>query len=259
MNIPYITTDGQDQMLDAYIPAGLKAPSPAVIYVHGGAWAGGDKSRWTHWPQKTAQNMAFPTFNINYTLISGFPAWEEYVDVANAVAWVKSHAAQYHVDPNRIALIGESAGGQLAELAGTFPAAPQYRPKLVISLSGISDLPLAANDAGCVAVSCTLTATLPQVLATLVQTNLTKISYAASPTTWINASPVTYASPNSSPMLLINSSDELVPVDQLTSMRNALTTNGVPVSTIVLPGTAHAVEYMGQAAYPIIQYLHAHL
>jgi dipeptidyl aminopeptidase/acylaminoacyl peptidase len=60
-------------------------------------------------------------------------------------------------------------------------------------------------------------------------------------------------------MFLINSTNELVPLDQLTSMQNALTSKGVPVSTLILPGTAHAVDYMGQVAYPIIQYLTANL
>ena len=258
-NIPYYSSNGVAQVLDSYVPSDAKPGSPAVIYVHGGGWAAGDKSRWGDWPQKTAANMGYPTFNINYVLNSPNPSWEQYVDVANAIAWVKAHAATYRIDPNRIAVIGESAGGQLAELAGTFPASAQYRPKVVISLSGISDLPLLASDAGCQTVACTLTTTLTQTLAAMVQNNLTKVSYAASPQTWINASPVTYVDASDTPMFLINSTNELTPLDQLTSLQNALTAHGVAVNTLRLPGTQHAVDYMPTAAWPIMQYLSSHL
>ena len=107
--------------LDVYVPDGA-GPFPAVILVHGGGWTGGDKSGGSkkgfmapmHEPLEKA---GYAWFSINYRLAPKHPCPSCIEDVETAIRWVKANAAKYHVDPQRIALSGESAGGHLVELA----------------------------------------------------------------------------------------------------------------------------------------------
>lgn len=107
--------------LDACVPSGT-GPFPAVILVHGGGWSAGDKSGgptkgYMAPMQEPLTAAGFAWFSINYRLAPKFtyPACIE--DVETAIRWVKAHAAEFHIDPKRIALSGESAGGHLVALA----------------------------------------------------------------------------------------------------------------------------------------------
>jgi len=102
--------------LDAFVPAG-KGPFPTCIIVHGGGYTKGDKTSYVKPLFAPLSQAGFAWFSINYRLAPAhrWPACVE--DVRAAIAWVKAHADQYHVDVNRIALIGESAGAHLAAFA----------------------------------------------------------------------------------------------------------------------------------------------
>jgi acetyl esterase/lipase len=88
---------------------------PAVIVVHGGGWRSGERSDFPSWDAWLADE-GYVVFDIDYRL-SPPSTWREGpADVACAVGWVKENAARYGVDPGRVALMGRSAGGQLALL-----------------------------------------------------------------------------------------------------------------------------------------------
>ncbi len=120
-DIEYGTAGGESLKLDAYVPDGT-GPFPAVILVHGGGWNAGDKSGG---PKKgymapmhePLQKAGFAWFSINYRLAPKHPYPACIDDVETAIRWVKANAAKYRLDPKRIALSGESAGGHLVELA----------------------------------------------------------------------------------------------------------------------------------------------
>ena len=103
--------------LDAFVPEG---PGPFVtcILVHGGGFTKGDKTTFIKPLFEPLAKAGFVWFTINYRLAPQhqWPACAD--DVATAIKWVKQHAADYKVDPKRIALIGESAGGHLVSWAG---------------------------------------------------------------------------------------------------------------------------------------------
>jgi acetyl esterase len=89
---------------------------PAVIVVHGGGWRSGERSDFPSWNAWLA-DTGYVVFDIDYRL-SPPPNWQDApADVACAVGWVKDNAARYGVDPERVALLGRSAGGHLALLA----------------------------------------------------------------------------------------------------------------------------------------------
>jgi acetyl esterase/lipase len=111
-NIEYGQADGQSLLLDAFVPAG-NGPFAAVIVVHGGGWGGGDKAKDITGLLRALGDANFAWFSINYRLAPKYQWPDCYDDLKTAVRWVKAHAADYDVDPNRIALIGYSAGGEM--------------------------------------------------------------------------------------------------------------------------------------------------
>jgi alpha-L-fucosidase 2 len=103
--------------LDAFVPPG-EGPFATCILVHGGGFVRGDKQMFIKPLFAPLSAAGFAWFSINYRLAPEhrFPACAE--DVETAVKWVKSHATEYKVDLQRIALIGESAGGHLVSYVG---------------------------------------------------------------------------------------------------------------------------------------------
>jgi acetyl esterase/lipase len=117
-DVEYAIASGQSQKLDIYLPTAGTKPYPVVIWVHGGAWSGGDKNS-----AGTAVNWLLPEgyaiVSINYRLsgIATYPA--QINDCKGAVRWIKAQAASYDFDTNRIGAWGSSAGGHLVALMGT--------------------------------------------------------------------------------------------------------------------------------------------
>ncbi len=103
--------------LDAFVPAG-KGPFPTCILVHGGGFMNGTKQHYITPLFEPLSKAGFTWFTIDYRLAPThrWPACAD--DVTAAVRWVRAHAAEYKVDVNRIALIGESAGGHLVSWVG---------------------------------------------------------------------------------------------------------------------------------------------
>lgn len=103
--------------LDAYVPEGA-GPFATCILVHGGGFTKGDKHSFITPLFEPLAKAGFTWFTINYRLAPQHP-WPACVDdTASAIKWVKAHAAEYKVDVNRIAIIGESAGGYLVSALG---------------------------------------------------------------------------------------------------------------------------------------------
>src|ERR1700722_12576376 len=115
-NIEYAAADGESLKLDAFVPDGT-GPFPVAIVVHGGGWGGGDKAKDITGVLRSLGDAHFVWFSINYRLAPKYKWPACYDDVRAAIAWVKAHATEFNGDPNRIVLIGYSAGGELACLA----------------------------------------------------------------------------------------------------------------------------------------------
>jgi acetyl esterase/lipase len=117
MDLAYATMSPA-QKLDIYLPDG-EAPFPVVLWIHGGGWARGDKALQQSDPQMTLLNRGYAIVSVNYRFSDEaiFPA--QIHDVKAALRWIRAHAEEYQLDPNRIAAWGSSAGGHLAALLGT--------------------------------------------------------------------------------------------------------------------------------------------
>ncbi len=103
--------------LDAYIPPG-KGPHPAVIIVHGGGWEAGDKVTYITPLFEPLAKAGFAWFSIDYRLTPQVRHSEQLVDLRTAIAFVRDNGRRFKVDTNRVAILGESASGQMvAQLA----------------------------------------------------------------------------------------------------------------------------------------------
>ncbi len=118
LNIPYASVSVAQQ-LDIYLPEVGNGPFPVIISIHGGAFMFGDKSDGQVIPMLEGLNHGYAVVSINYRL-SGEALFPNNIhDVKAAIRWIKANAAKYKMDPNKIALWGGSAGGNLSSLAGT--------------------------------------------------------------------------------------------------------------------------------------------
>lgn len=112
-DLTYGTVNGKELKLDAYLCEG-KTPAPAVIFIHGGGWRGGDKAQAPEFLRQPMFDAGVSILSINYRL-SGEALYPAQVDdTTRAVQFVRSKAQEWRLKPDRIAVMGPSAGGHLA-------------------------------------------------------------------------------------------------------------------------------------------------
>lgn len=104
---------GTDNLLDIYMKKEVNVKQPTIFNIHGGAWVYGCKEIYQFYCMSLAKR-GFTVVNINYRLAPEhtFPA--ALSDINQALTYIKEHADEYFVDPDRMILVGDSAGAQLA-------------------------------------------------------------------------------------------------------------------------------------------------
>ena len=111
-NIRY-GSHGKWNLLDVYYPNGTTAPLPTIVSIHGGGYVYGNKEIYRRYGLDMARR-GFAFVNFNYRLAPQWkfptPLW----DTNSVMEWICKNAERYHLDPNRIILVGDSAGAQLA-------------------------------------------------------------------------------------------------------------------------------------------------
>jgi acetyl esterase/lipase len=116
-NIPYATPGHERQVLDVYSPPHAQN-LPVVFWIHGGGWQAGDKSSVQIKPQKF-MDKGFVFVSTNYRLLPNVDMGTIVRDIAQSIHWVHDHIAEYGGDPQRLFIMGHSAGAQLAALICT--------------------------------------------------------------------------------------------------------------------------------------------
>ena len=244
-NIVFATVEQEALRLDVYRPGGVtvSSPLPAIIVVHGGSWSGGDKGEFVPMSRTLAQGGAV-VFDVQYRLASAehlFPT--QVADVKCAIGWVKANAPTYNVDPQRVALLGRSAGGQLALLAAYLADDTSLQPtcavgdtsvRAVISFYAPVDLAWGYRNV-----------LYPDVIhAQAALRNYIGGPVNARPEQYAQASPNTRVSPTSPPSLIIHGgADRIVSVQHARFMDEALQRAHVPHRLLILPWANHGFDF----------------
>lgn len=117
-NVNYKTIGERKLAVDIYYPKSkAKKNRPAVVLIHGGGWKSGDKSQNYNQAVMLAKN-GYVAITVEYrmSLEAKYPA--AVLDIKSAIQWIRLEAKKYQINPNQIAAMGFSAGGQLASLLG---------------------------------------------------------------------------------------------------------------------------------------------
>ena len=113
-DIVYATVGGKPLALDLYMPAGVDRP-PLIVWVHGGAWRGGDKA--TRFPMAfVEQGIATASLDFRQSTEARFPAMVH--DIKAAIRFLRAKAPEYGYRADRVAISGTSSGAHLAALVG---------------------------------------------------------------------------------------------------------------------------------------------
>lgn len=221
--------------------------SPAVIYLHGGSWIGGDHDTGgfiIHEIGPALNAKGFVVASVNYRLGPEEPWPAQIVDAKCAVRYLRANAKVFDIDPAEIGIWGHSAGAHLASLVGT--AGPGAGWDTGAYLKESSRVEAVADLAG----PANLVTLEEEGVPGLVKSNFTSllgpISESDLPAALAAASPITYVSPGDPPFLIIHADDDgIVPIAESEELATELKAANVPVTSVVVHGGGHSLEVPG--------------
>jgi len=197
-DIVYKTTETSNLKLDIYRPKiSSEEKCPAVLLIHGGGWISGSKENQHIMAQHLAEN-GFVAITASYRLSREAPYPAGVIDIKDALRWMKLNADKYHVDAQKIAVLGTSAGAQLATLVGVTPNAEIYN-ELDEAIS--SEVQAIVNIDGIVSFIHPEASAEGKVAGLWLDGSRDE-----NPKNWKEASPLEYVDKNTPPTLFINSS-----------------------------------------------------
>jgi PelA/Pel-15E family pectate lyase len=233
-NLTYARVAGRDLQLDVYRPVGREIV-PAVLIVHGGGWETGSREMERPLARRLA-TLGYAAIPVSYRLgeAGRFPAALH--DLKAAVRWVRAHAAEQGIDPAHIAMLGGSAGGQLAALLGASNGdaalegevgerAGSSTVQAVVDIDGLADF--------------TGQALLDQELAKPNAPSRFLGSYPEHADVWRAASALTHVSKTSAPTLFLNSTAPTPILPGREAMRDKLREMGIASELIIIQDTPH--------------------
>lgn len=229
-DVSYDARFGDATTMDVYVPRGA-GPHPAVMFIHGGAWFAGTKAEYTQAAKRLARS-GYVAATINYRLVPAGTYPHAVQDCLCALSFLRARAADYDLDPDRIAVVGYSAGGHLAALIGVAADHPAHQPDCA---SGRTHAPRAVvSGAG------------PQDLRG--KNNKWVRDFLGGspdevPERFVSASPIAQVGPGKPPFLFINgAADWLVDIDQARAMRDRLRENGNDANLLEVAGGGHLLN-----------------
>lgn len=232
LNVVYTTVNGWEGKMDLYLPLKSGKPSPMLINIHGGGWNHGVKESQTGF--STFFKEGFAVANIEYRLTGQATAPAAIEDARCALVYILLNAKELNIDVNRIVLMGGSAGGHLALMAGLLgnngifdtncKREKEIKVAAIIDKYGITDVGDWAFGP-----------------------NITS----KSATNWLGSqskneafiksvSPVYYVSKSSPPVFIVHGdADPTVPYQQSVELHKKLLAAGVQTEFVTIPGGLH--------------------
>ncbi len=241
-DVVYASVGDRDLHLDLYVPETRPAnPMPLIVWIHGGGWRGGSKEGLRR-PGPILEQGGYILASVEYRL-SGeaiFPA--AIADCKAAVRWLRANAAEYGIDPDRVAVWGSSAGGHLVALLGTAGDVKEWdaihaenqdvssKPTIVCNWFGPTDF-LRMND---------FEGRIDHNAAGSQESEFIGGPIQEHPDKAQRANPITYVSPDDPPMLLMHGEkDRAVPYNQSELLYAALQEAGVESRLYKVVGADH--------------------
>jgi acetyl esterase/lipase len=224
-------------------PAGR---APVLLQIPGGAWASGNKRGQAHPLMSHLAELGWVCVAINYRL-SPKATWpDQIIDVKRAIAWVKTHIAEYGGNPDFIAITGGSAGGHLSSLAALTANIALFQPgfedadtrvQAAIPFYGVYDFTRTDDNA------------LNPAMVPFLEKLVIKQTRASHPQSFAAASSITYVSPDAPPFFVLHGrNDSFIPVTQARSFVARLRAQSAqPVVYAELPYAQHAFDIFGSA------------
>jgi acetyl esterase/lipase len=231
-NITYCSPGGEPQHLNLYIPDNRDRSLPLLVYVHGGGWYTGSKDTATiaEYVPEVAR-LGYVVASVDYRLAPAhtFPA--QIQDTKCAIRFLRAHARQYNIDPARVGMIGESAGGYLAAFAGATGDDARYKTAEYRNQS----------DAVQAVVDLFGPSTFTAVEARADAARMAQRFLGSASRTEASIAPhISSAAP---PMLLVHGQeDTLVPFNQSQLLYDALRRAGRPVTFIPVANAGHGLQ-----------------
>ncbi len=246
------TYGNRDMHFDLFSPAS-PGKYPALILVHGGGWSSGNKRMQVPLAQQIAYH-GYVTACIEYRLSPEalYPA--AVYDINTAIRFLRTHAEKYNIDPERIAISGSSAGGQLAALVGMTGDLEKFNEnkgdivistivKAIIDMDGILDF-TDPNESEKDNDPAKPSAGAKWFGAT----------FSEAPGKWIEASPLTYAGKDTPPILFLNSSQPRYHAGR-DSLIKALAPHGIYTEIHTLSGSPHTFWLFHPWFEPTVSYI----
>jgi acetyl esterase/lipase len=237
-DLAYVPGGHERQKLDLYLPKdGTKLP--LIINIHGGAFRMGSKEQGVP-TQYVREGYAVASLNYRLSQHAVFPAQIE--DCKAAVRWLRAHAQEYRLDPDRFAALGSSAGGHLAAMLGTTGDTKEFdvgtqldqssRVQAVVDYFGPTDLlQMDAHRLPNGQVHDPADSPESELIGGPIQQNREKTA---------RANPITYVTRGDPPFLICHGDqDPLVPHHQSELLEAALKAAGVPVTFYTVKGAGH--------------------
>jgi acetyl esterase/lipase len=238
-NVTYLTASGADLKLDVYRRRDVTTPQKTMVFYHGGGWIGGTKEA-SFMSVMPWLEMGWNVVNVEYRMARVAEAPAAVEDALCALRFVVAQAKTYNVDPTKIVVSGESAGGHLALAVGMIPQS-----------TGFTNICSGGGFAG-------FENAVPKVAAIINWYGITDVndmlggpnarSYAVQ---WLGSgrdrddlakrvSPMTYVRAGLPPIMSIQGdADPIVPYSQNTRLRDALSAAGVQNELVTIPGGGH--------------------
>ena len=226
-DVPYRQVDGETLKLDVARPKAGDGPFPCVVFIHGGGWRAGDKHDFRAGIFGVA-TQGVVGVSVQYRFAPRHPFPAQLDDVKAAVRYVRDHAKELKVDPDRIAALGGSAGAHLALMLATTSDedprdATSAAVKAAVSLAGPVDL----------------TRRYPDASRYMLEDFLGQ-DHKADRAVQEKASPLFHLNAGDAPVLLIHGTkDELVPYDQIPTFAVACKNAGVEAEVFTIEGGGH--------------------
>jgi acetyl esterase/lipase len=241
--LEYANVDGKSLLMDLRLPD-EGTLHPVILYLHSGAWITGDRGGG---PAIREAARGYAVASIDYRLAPQYTWPAQLEDCKAAVRWLRANAERFHLDPNRIAVFGTSAGGHLGAMLGTTRDRPEFEglqlgnPQFssavsaVIDLYGPSDLvKLDQQKLVCFPGLNGNDSFMPPSL--LLGCAIQQCKEKAA-----TANPITYVAETNPPFLIMHGlRDCLVPWQQSQILHEALRGKGVDSTLLLLPTAQHA-------------------